>query len=970
MASFPSALSSPQKTTLRASGYWARVLACLNTNEIVFQAQANETIDSQPFITFDWDNATVGAYTDVWEGMVCFISATTDIRNFKYRGRVRLAPSATEFFIDENATILNDGDYITVIRDTDLFARIRRDTLVDGSIVYHDLPPVTTGLPTSIVLYDSDNDGEVTYTTVQEGIPVDADATAVDIWAWDVSGGGTFSIDDDELQNPTFTFEAGYHYLIRAIFEDDNGTENYQISHVYAVTRTFSAPVVKTVVAGSIQGDLDDGWTASLTAYADVSTLLDRTHVAVFAVERFGDNSSTPIISNVWMNGRIRSDSIQTQGSSEAGQEQQVTFAVEGITAYLRRLRIPNDIVRPTASPNEWGEIEAPNPYRMAIYALWAYTTLTNIASISVETGAFEDWQIGREPRAIDGGSALDVLTALLWETVKAAPNYAPSGELLFAQSASFKADRSGIPVITTFELQDMREYTVDRDSSRTTAQVIAFGGVYDSAANAIVLYTAQAPSIVYGDGGDTRELTRELLVMDSTATDAADEIGLRASNEFAYNNPKPLLRLSLFDSYAGVLIPTNYQRWRATIPTSSNTRGIAYGSSDNWQLQSVTLTINANGAIDASGEWQGETELDDAQTLASLLPNNLSNMNPVLPILPNDPAFPTDALENYPTDTPDLEELQPIDPASAAQAYTPWPPDVAAEIALNQGNANCKTLAVNYRWTSNVTSSWTTVLNDPYLMTVWGSALISNNGWIEIVDLKSTLDGFTVSQGTYTPGTGVVYTDTTTVSGDAVRVAQIERTISSTTVTSVTMTFDLVKGTFTPSSPVAVIYINGGIVATVNPADITDGTGKTLGWSGSTAVTNIIVQGVSSYDGVNPRTNYDGSVILTGLVIAGTGTNPFTGDPGTPLHADAFYTYNLDDEGNEINVALLPGGLYIDNVKYTPVPTAPFPPFDPSHRYGNLPYTGTGNQLNARLVLDNANAQNVYENIQMCRQG
>lgn len=725
MTSFPTVLNDSNRTTLRASGYWSRVMTCLCPEEIVFQAQASQSITDAPFITFTWDSTSVGSYTSVWAGMIVYISSTTDLRDAKYRGRVRLAPSSTEFYIDLNATILNNNDYVTVVRDTDIFARIRQGDLADGSITPHDLPPQTIGLPYVTVLYDSNADGTVTWTPTQTGLAVDAAASSISTWAWAVSGAGSSSINNAALQNPTFTLAAGYHYLIRVIYTDNNGVSNYQIVHVYTVTRTFSAPVVQAVVTGSISADLDSGWTANLTAYADVSTTLDRTHCVVWHVQHFGDDSTTPFVTNVLMEGRIRSSSIQTEGSIEAGQVQEVTFAVEGLTAYLRRLKIPNDIIRATAAPDAWGEITDPTPYRMAVYAMSLYTTLTNLGSFGVETGAFGAWTIGGEPRAIDGGFAWDVLANIL-DPIKAAVNTSGSGEVFLAQTTSYKADRSGVSLITTFSLDDLISYTIDLDSSRTTAQVIAFAGVFNSTSNTFDLYTAQAPSIVYGDGGEIREITREILMVDSTIEEAQEEVGLRASNDYAFNNPKPLLSATLFDSYSGVIQPTNYQRWAVNVPASSNVLGKAWSASDYWFIQSITLSVSADGTIGTSFDAPAETSFDDAQIVASLLPINLEGMNPVLPILPNEPAFPTDPLELYPTDTPTLEELQPIDSNTGFQTFTPIPPDVAAEMAESSPPVGCKNLNVNFIFTSNTTSTWTTVLNDPYLMKISGSTVVT----------------------------------------------------------------------------------------------------------------------------------------------------------------------------------------------------------------------------------------------------
>lgn len=952
MSSFPSPLSSPQLATARASGYWARILACLNPNAVVFQAQAAEDITGTPFTQFTYNNVTIGAYTDVWPGMLLYLSPTTDIRDAYFRGRVRLDPTSSILYVNQNPSVLTTGDYVLIVRDVDLFARVRNDTLVDSSITFQRLQPTTMGLPSAIVLYDSDNDGQVSYTTIQTGIAVDADATTVDIWNWDVSGDGASSIDDPTLQNPTFTFEAGYHYLIRAQFEDDDGNENYQISHVYAVDRTFSAPAVTHVIAGSVQLDGDDGNTASLTAYAQVSTLLDRTHCAVWSIEHFGDDSDTPFVSNVLMNGRIRSDSIQTEGSAEAGRLQQVTFQVEGITAYLRRLRIPNDIIRPDATPSQWGEIENPTPWRMVVYALWVYTTLTNICSVSVEDGAFEAWQIGAEPRGIDGGYALDVINSIL-ETIHAAPNWSPSGEIHLAQTVSYKADRSGVPLIMTFGLGDQREYTIDRDSSKTVAQTVAFGGVFNSDANTIVLYTAQAPSIVYGDGAEIRELTREILTVDSTAADAAEEIGLRASNDYAFNNPKALLRQGLYDSFAGVLIPTNFQRWSNVIPASSNPLAIAYGATDYFQLQSASLTINANGSIDPSGEWYEETSFDDAQVLAALLPNNLSNMNPSFPVLPNDPAFPTDPLENYPTDTPSLDELAPIDPDSAAQAYTPFPPDVAADVGSAVGNPGCKTLRVNFKSSTNTESSWITTLSDDYLMTVQGFASVGTGALVPTVEYRfdegddldfiAYVNAFSVSYATYMsdgwaqgfPGRIIIRRDLS--GGD--------------TITGATL---YLNRALTPADGAVANFIMDWGVNPAAPSYITSAL--------TTFTDTYVFTGFSTTAGIGFEIGTNNSIpdvrliraVLTGALI-----------PATDRYADAFYSWTLDADGNETDIQLLASdeGLFIDNTRY-----ASIPPYSPDHRYTLLPFTGTGNSFLARMQFGTySNNQNVLLFIEVC---
>lgn len=966
MVSFPPSLSSPQKATLRTSGYWSRVLTCLNDNEVLWQARANQTITSAPFIAFAWDNETIGSYADVVEGLVVYISSTTDLRDFKYRGYVRLAPSSNTFYISYNSTLLNDGDYISVVVDDDLFTKHRNDTLLDDGVAYHALPPVLTGLPSAIVLYDADHNGTEEYTPSQTGIPVDVLATTVDTWAWFVLGGGTSSIDDPTLEHPTITFEAGYHYLLRVEYTDDNGVSNYQMSHVYCVTRTFDAPVVQPIVTGSIEGGDTDGWTASVIAYGDVAGILDRTHAAIFHVQHFGDDSSTPIVSNVLMNGRIRSSSIKTEGNAEAGQVQEVSFTIEGITAYMRRLRLPNDIIRAVASPDEWGEITDPNPFRMAVYAMWTYSTLTNIGSFGVESGAFSDWTIGGEPRGIDGGYTIDVLENIL-SPIHAAPNYAPDGEIYLAVNVNYKQDRSGVPLVTAFTLDDLRDYNIDLDSSSIVSQVTAYGGSYDSTLNDFVIYSANAPTVVYLEG-ETRELNREILTIDASVDDARNELKQRASDHYAFENSKPLMSLSLFDSYAGVIIPTNFQRWAAVLPASSNTLERAWTDTDYWLLQSVSLTINTDGSIDVSGQWPAETTFDDAQAQATLLPINLDGMNPVLPILANDPAFPTDASENYPTDFPTLNERQPIDPFSGMMAYTPWPPDVAARAAARQSGAGCKSMVppVNFRTDGNVTSSWTTVLNDPYVMTVSGSAKVVDAGWYHTLDLTTSDGGLSPrggiwmgAYGTYVAGVGWQATDAN-VAGGLRRSLNVEISLPTATYTYGKITYDYTRGTWDLPGAQAIgmvldLTLNTLFFGASDP--LSDGTDKTISGGGLYDADGFSVFITASVG------HTDGSATLTRLDLAGEGTNPFTGDMGGAVYADAFYTWQLDEDDEITNVQLnTTGGLYLDNSSVV-VP----PPFSENHTY-TIPFTGTGNVLLARFEdTDYTDNQSALLYIEVC---
>lgn len=949
---FPSALSAGQKTTLRTPGYWQRTFCAFNPGDIVFQCEANEDIFETPFKAFAWTNTLQGAYTDVWQGMVVYISSTADFaKDYKYRGRVRLAPSASEFRIDLNATTLETGDIVTVVRDADFFAVNREGDLVDGSIAYHAPPPMTTGLPSVLVLYDSDADGSVAWTPAQTGIAA-ASGTSISSYAWAISGTGSSSVSNAAAQNPNFTFAAGFHYLVRLTTTDSGGVSNFIFVQVYAITRVFDAPVIVAAIAGSVSQDLDNGYTGSITAYTGVSELPYRTHAVVFAVEHFGDNSSTPINTNVLMHGRLRSESIITEASADAGRLMRVTYPIEGITSYMQRMKVPNDIVRATATPNEWGELTGPTPYRMAVYFLSIYTTLLNLVSFSAGDSLFDDWKAGGEPVSIDGGYALDTLNTLL-ERIKASASYAPDGEIRCEILASYAQDRSGLTTIMDFTVSDARSWTLDIDTSKNTAQVVGYGGMWNTTSNTFILFTAQSPSIPYGDSPEIRELNRELLRTDSATSDAAAELAARTGNDYAYNNNKWLLTTLLRGAHRW-LVATGYLRYTWTIAASYSTRGIAITTDTKWQCQSVNLTINPDGTYDTGADFMQETEFTDAQNIASLLPNNLSGMNPVLPILSDYPAFPDSPTWSYPTDTPTDAELQPIGNYSGWQGYSPFSPDQAAQAAQKQGNTKCRVVQVNMRNSGTTLSTFTTVNGAGYTLKISGFGQISTGTWLYHVNFTNLTGGYVPDANFGGTSAWIGGTGWTKGVVGGVAAVDIHYFLSSST---------------TDVTAIRFLYNNDTASANVNV------TLRLLGVDVYSDVQSAVIGDGELYVATPPFVEFDevvlqlvmpsttGNPVITGVTFEGENTNPFTGDAASTLNGDAFYTFPPEGEDGSAAVFDPTAGLLLDGSKPAVIPN-----YAGNHSY-TVPYTGTGNPLQLNYALsDYTNVPNRLITVEVCR--
>jgi hypothetical protein len=189
----------------------------------------------------------------------------------------------------------------------------------------------------------------------------------------------------------------------------------------------------------------------------------------------------------------------------------------------------------------------------------------------------------------------------------------------------------------------------------------------------------------------------------------------------------------------------------------------------------------------------------------------------------------------------------------------------------------------------------------------------VAENGFAPVSPWGSWGSGYTTGDGTFAAPT---------LTG--IRSIIVEETVTSATWTSVTMTFDLTKGHFDPTTPVGVIFLNGSIVASVAEGSITDGTDKTLTWNGSMAVTAVQLQVVTSHDQSDPIT-YSGASTLKSMNVHGSGDNPFTEGTGLeceevegytrPYAAEDFHTWGMfNNDGFQIgSSAPFVGSLHFD---------------------------------------------------------
>jgi hypothetical protein len=962
---FADELTSDQIVDLRDDIYWESLNVAYVPNTVIFQALTDQAIVSGVFAEFAYDTVTVGAYTDIRVGQTVFITTTTSLRNPIWAGRVRKTPTSSILYINETAIVLQTGWYVTVIDDYRLWEKLMYVApdgtfYVDWDLAYAAPAPVIYNLQNAYINPAESGSASFSFAPLANAI---ADGASITTWLWEVAD-GTITDGSDSTQDITASFPQGFRH-VRLTVTSSNGQTNFIVFRVWVGT-TY---IIPNIQAPQLSAELESGFNVTLQGYhTDQTTilrsLLDETFVCLYSTEYL----SPTIVSNIDFVGRLANEDSTSRGDEVHSEIQEVSFEIQGVGAQLSALSAPQFRLEDSTSPSIWGQIVKPTPTRLIAHMATRLSTLSNICAVQFnsDNDVYIDKSLQNEETSAGAGMARmsDI-------TINARLNHAPTGEIRIERDA-FWLDSSAKSALTTvmnfdWDEGDLLEFAIKVVYKESVGEVVVAASRYNRATGKVDYFTSSAPPTAQGNGEFVKKQDGLLLQEGVSDSEAITDLNERAGALYALSQPLIKLRATFFDSWRNVLIPTCFQWYTFALPSASNTRGLVFTASQRWMLVSISRDIDIETGRNVTiGEFILEPDTGAAQILGSIIPDAVTPALPSIPAINAYAAFPPNPLINYPTDDPGDFDLQPIDYSSGYQMNSPLPQDAAQEAANNAGEPGCITYNVFFNNSSNLTG-FTTQLGEDYTITVKGDAQISSDGWVQHINFGASLQGFTIVTpfGTQIPGQGIGTGDGVSGGIAGIRSAFVERVIASSALTSITATFDLVKGTFDAVTPVAIIFINGVIQASVNPADITDGNNKTLVWSGAlSGVTDISVQIVCSYDNVLPYT-FSGSALLKSLVITGTGTNPFTGTPGGIVRGDAFYQAYNPEAGGLATAYPSTQGLFINNAAEGIIPE-----FSTQHLY-TFPFTGDGNPILLRFQdADYSDNQAVPMSVQVCGPG
>lgn len=969
---FPSQLSAGQITQVRQTAQSFRQYLLLCPNDIIWQTQPNEDISNEVYADFLWTGTLQGDRADVLEGMTVLITTSdSDLSTVIYRGRVRLVPDGTTFYINETSATLSTAYYVTVLNDWDIHEKLERRTAdgtayKDWDLTFQQLPPVITGLQSTYV--DTSGTATVTFDFTVSADPT-ADGATISTYSWDVDDGTINSGTGTATINVTFPGAVtNEHRWVILTITDSNGVSNYFTFEVYTVdlTDTSTTVIALDTDQAAITGSVDEGFNLSVRAWDGFTSILDRTRCALLSVDNYG-GTTTPITQNVAFVGRLRQEGNFTAGDPQRGTLKETRLTIEGFVSQLGRLHGAGLYLKTDATPTAWGEVDTLTIKRALVYMLAWHSTYLNVASVTFD--ADSDDYIWPE-YTVQEASLLEWLNSVA-DDQNAQLVIAGDGQTTFQRDARI-AGVSGLTTVYDFVTGDMLNFTLEDEYIDTYSQAVIGAATYNTTASKSTTYVGRAPAQAFGPGWESGQVNQQIMKANLTDAQARTEAGSRVANYLATLNPRPRLTVELMPGFYW-LVPSVHQLYTFTIAAADNTRGRAYTTADKWLCTDISYDYNPQRGYYT---WNGTFELIVAGGAAGIQVTLVPDVNDLrLPTLPGISASLTDYLDplvNYPLDDPDFE-LPGID--TGITQPKPWKP---------QPQPGCEILNVSMKTGSIVTTSNVTVFGQPYAVTVEGQGKVAAAlvPWSESFDFTTSNEGFSVGaleqfpvhagQGTYSAGVGWQTTYFAGANG-RVRGLIIEKSFAAfsgvSTLTAVTMTYNFTNsGNWDGTGNTHRIYAYVPTVVNMGeksaPGDST-ANGKSFGITPTQALTSGGRISISFISGRNfaPAGDPGGQATVTAMVASGLGINPYTGSAeSTAEYGDAFY-YNYD-----IGTGTLYDGSYgfqVDSARPSGIPT-----YQSSHSYTFIT-TGTGSPLGFRFLdSDYSDNENAQLTVTICGQG
>lgn len=654
---FPSALDSGQYTQVRGNHYAADELMLLCSNTVVFAARINGAPTGDTYAQVTFDTVTTGAYTDVFEGMTVYISRDNTLRNAYFRGRVRLDGSgnvstSTVLYINETSEAIADNDYLFVVRDFALHPKLVRvvrqsETSLlyykDYNQAYADPAPCIYGLQSAYAGVVSGSPAGFTVSFAAQAVAVES-GDSISGYAWTLPSGTTVTAGATNTANVTVRFDAAAsEYWVRLVVTSANGRTTTRWIPVWAIPANLSTTIAVGFEGSAIEGSLDNGFTASVTAFEDVDDLLDQTLCVILSREYYdGDEGS--IVTPVKFVGRIRRDTSSSSADEQASRVLSAQFEIEGMAAQLTRVLIDEIKMVIDATPTVWDEIANLTPWRAICHLLREHTTFMTVCSLSFSdtsnTYLYPSFPTG-------GGSVMDTLRDIL-ESFNGWVEWAASGEARVVRDLRYAtaSERDAAPVVADFDAQDFIDITVEHQHVDEVGLITAYGGTYSTSTEQVIPVAAKWPGVTQAEGFARDQWNRQVMAANLSKAGAQAELRRRIGYRGALLNTRDSLTVVFPDQYNWII--PSVSQWYTfslslqTLAESGDNLRWEFDTNTRWLCETVSVQHDhSSGSKTVQATFTRETESTDGRDYEPPVSGDYMPSLPGLPGFNVYPAFP-----------------------------------------------------------------------------------------------------------------------------------------------------------------------------------------------------------------------------------------------------------------------------------------------------------------------------------------
>jgi hypothetical protein len=664
--SFVPQLSVAELTTLRGNGsiaptYTGATYVSVLPDVTVFQAQINQTVFGASYASVTFDNVVVGSYLDIIDGMTVYITPTTDLRNAirtGFIGRARLDGSgvvatSTVLYINENSTAIQNNWIITIKADYRIWDRLgRQDDTTDTQYIDYNVPfrlpkPVIYSISEVYASWVTGGVYSIDFTPLAFAVTSGASIVS---WLWDVIDGSITS-GTSTTQNITAEFPAGFRHVFLTV-TDSNGSTRTRKIKVFAHDPDTYPPVPLQVGDLQVQATIEGGYSASMSAWAGVSSILDNTFIAFWSVESYQDYSGSLLGNNINFSGRFRQSNDSSTPDLGVGQLAETRYTVEGVMQQMARIEMLPYELDNTGVATSFFQVVNLTAWRAVCEMFSNFSTFLETNSLSFDSIDNTFIALGFRTQ---NGNILAVVNDL-YNSIDGAMQINTSSDAQFVRDLRMLGDSARNAAVTAINYDSRDLLSIDdyaHDNVKMVGRLKASGGSYQSAVSQYITFESLAPGVAQDYPEASQSLDRQVLQADVSAYNAQNELNTRAGYALARAQNADKISVTHPDGYASILVPSLDTWYTFTLDGTQTVRDIILTSATRWLLVSVDITHNAQtGEKECKAVYTIETTGAAGQSVVYPPSQDAPYTDPSFPPFDAFPAFPTDPSYYLPPDT------------------------------------------------------------------------------------------------------------------------------------------------------------------------------------------------------------------------------------------------------------------------------------------------------------------------------